>query len=278
MDRVAEELGLDPDWFSWVAAINLFAPHSFTVAQFMRIFPYGSAQVNQAHLASAVRQGYLTDDGQGEFRATELGMNLAVFRCFQAANDAIAPLRPMPADDLQRLVNLLARIVDAAFATPQPPSPFIMAHKRDSYERLGMKDSVEGFAARCLELEGYRDDCYIATWQAHRIEGHAWEVLDQFTRDGALTIDILHAKTSRREVTQQTHIEDVHDLVARGWVIEYAGMYQPTDEGRRVRAEAEALTDKYFFAPWARLNESELAELASLASQLRDGLKSSSEQ
>jgi hypothetical protein len=37
--------------------------------------------------------------------------------------------------------------------------------------------------------------------------------------------------------------------------------------------EAEAQTDEYFFAPWSCLKESELAELSSLASQLRDGLK-----
>lgn len=47
----------------------------------------------------------------------------------------------------------------------------------------------------------------------------------------------------------------------------------PTAEGKRIREEAEALTDKYFFAPWSCLIESEMGELSSLASQLRDGLK-----
>jgi hypothetical protein len=42
---------------------------------------------------------------------------------------------------------------------------------------------------------------------------------------------------------------------------------------RSIREEAEALTDKYFFAPWSRLRDSELNELASLAGQLRDGLQ-----
>ena len=40
-----------------------------------------------------------------------------------------------------------------------------------------------------------------------------------------------------------------------------------TSAGRQARAEVEA------FAPWSCLNESELEELASLANQLRDGLK-----
>jgi hypothetical protein len=43
------------------------------------------------------------------------------------------------------------------------------------------------------------------------------------------------------------------------------------DYSRRVTVEAE--TERLFFLPWSCLNESELEELASLAGQLRDGLK-----
>jgi hypothetical protein len=46
-------------------------------------------------------------------------------------------------------------------------------------------------------------------------------------------------------------------------------MYQPTAEGKRIHDEAEALTDRYFFAPWGCLSESELEDLSSLAGQLR---------
>lgn len=274
MDQAATELGLEPDWFSWVAAINLFVPHPFTLAQFMRVFPYGLAQVNEARFAAAIRQGYLTSQGQGEYCATPLGENVAISRVFQAANRAITPLHPMPEEALQRLIDLLAHIVDAAFATPELSSPFIMSHKRASYERLGMKDSIKGFVARCLELEGYRDDAYITTWQARQIEGHAWEVLDQLSRDGALAFDALHARLSGRGVPPDVHAEDVLALIGRGWVKESAGVLQITLAGKQVRAAVEAQTERLFFAPWTSLNESELEELASLASQLRDGLKS----
>lgn len=40
-----------------------------------------------------------------------------------------------------------------------------------------------------------------------------------------------------------------------------------------VPTQEAPLTDKCSLAPWTCLNESELEELASLASQLRDGLK-----
>lgn len=59
----------------------------------------------------------------------------------------------------------------------------------------------------------------------------------------------------------------------RGWLEAYAGVYRVTDKGKRIHEETEALTDKYFFAPWSCLNESDLEELWSLASQLRGGLR-----
>ena len=49
-------------------------------------------------------------------------------------------------------------------------------------------------------------------------------------------------------------------------------MYRVTDKGNRIHEETEALTDKYFFALWSCLNESELEELFDLSTQLRDGL------
>ncbi|MCE7859563.1 MAG: hypothetical protein DYG86_07225 [Chloroflexi bacterium CFX2] len=272
MDKAAEELGLSPDYFSWVAAVNLFAPDSFTLAEFMRIFPYGLQQVNEARLVSAVEQGFLTLDGQGQYRATELGINTAVHRVFQAANESIVSLRPMPEEALNRLVNLLTRIANVALGMPEPPIQFTTSHKRRSYDRIGMRDSVPGFVGRCLEMEGYRDDAYITIWQAHRIDGHAWEVLDCLSQNDTLTFDDLHEKTNRRGVTREVHAEDVQELAKRGWVDDASGKIQITSAGRQVRAEVEAETERLFFAPWACLSESELEELASLASQLRDGL------
>ena len=273
MDKIAAELSLPPDYFTWVAAIWLFGAEPFTIAQYMRVFPYGLSQANEARFSSAIRDGYLTSAGRGSYQATERGMTAAT-RPFRAANDSIAPLRPMPEERLERLVNLLARLSDASFGMPEPPSHFILTHKRELYRRMGMKESLAGFVAHCLELEGHRDDCYIETWGAQQVEGHAWDVVDLLSRGEALTFDDLHDKTSRRGVTREVHAGDVKELARRGWVEEGSGKIQITSEGKQVRAEVEAETERLFFAPWSCLNESELEELANLASQLREGLGS----
>jgi hypothetical protein len=275
-DKAAQELSLPPGYYAWVTAIWLFDSNPFSITQFMRYFPYGLAQVNDERLASAVGQGYLASDDQGKFRATESGITAAL-RLIQTGNNDMAALTPMPKESLRTLGNLLARISDAASSTPEPPAHVLIKAKRDCYQRTGTFATLEGFPAYCLLLEGHRDDCYFATWSAHGVEGHTWEVLDALSQGDGLAFDDLHAKLSRRGVTEEVHEGDVRELARRGWAEESSGVVKATEAGKQVRAEVEAETERLFFAPWSSLNEFELEELSSLASQLRDGLKSSSE-
>ena len=271
-DKAAEELSLPSGYYAWVTVIWLFDANPFSIAQFMRYFPYGLAQVNDERLTTAVQQGYLASDGQGKYRATEAGRTAAI-RLIQTGNNDMATLTPMPKESLRTLGNLLARISDTAFNSPEPPAHVLIKAKRDLYQRTGTFAALEGIPAHCLLLEGHRDDCYFAAWNAHGVEGHAWEVLDVLSQSDALAFADLHAKLSRRGVTEEVHAGDVRELVGRGWAEESSGVVKATEAGKQVRAEVEAETERLFFAPWSCLNESELEELASLASQLRDGLK-----
>ena len=273
-DKAAEELALPPSFYNWVTAIWLLDTKPFTVTEFMRYLPYGLAHVNEGSFAAAVQQGYLTSDSEGAYRATESGRTAAA-RLMQAGEEVMAALTPMPKESLRRLGNLLARISDAAFELPEPPAHVLIKVKRDLYQRAGTFAVLEGFIAHCLMLEGHRDDCYFATWNAHGVQGHAWEVLDCLSQNDALTFDDLHAKLSRRGVTEEVHAKDVKELVGRGWVKKSSGVVQITSAGKQVRAEVEAETERLFFLPWSCLNESELEDLFNLSTQLRDSLRDS---
>ena len=271
-DKAAEELSLPANFYAWVMVIWLFDTSPFTVSQHMRYFPYGLAQANDERLTSAVQQGYLASDGQGTYRATEIGRTAAL-RLMQAGDEVMAALTPIPKESLRMLGHLLARISDAALNSPEPPAHVLIKAKLDLYQRAGAFAVFEGAVAHTLLLEGRRDDCYIATWSALRVEGHAWEVLDFLSQNDALTFAELHEKLSRRGVTEEVHAEDVRELARRGWVEESSGVVKATEACKQVRVEVEAETERLFFLPWSCLNESELEELSGLASQLRDGLK-----
>lgn len=274
--KAAKDLSLPAGYFTWVQAIWLFDAEPFTVTQFMRYFPYGLAQVNDERFASAVQQGYLASNGQGVYRATESGRSSAL-RLIQAGIDLTATLTPLPKELLRTLGNLLARISGEAFHSPEPPVHVLIKAKQDFYERTGAFAVLEGVATYCLMLEGHRDDCYFATWSAHGVEGHAWEVIDVLSQNDALTFDDLHHKLSGRGVMREIHIADLRELIKRGWVEEESEKYQITHARRKVREDVEAETERLFFAPWSCLNESELEDLSNLAEQLRDGLRSLNE-
>lgn len=270
--KAAQELSLPPGYFHWAAAIWLFDANPFTVTQFMQYFPYGLAQVNEEYFTSAVRQGYLVSDGQGHFGATETGKAVAT-RLIQVGNAVITTLTPLPKKALRALGDLLARISDAAMEAPEPRERFLITAKRNLYQRMNIFPTLEGFLGHCLELEGFRDDCYIATWSAYRVDGHTWEVLDMLSRGESLIFADLHKKLSGRGVPEDVHARDVKELIRLGWVEEISGWYQITSSGRLTRDQVEAETDRLFFAPWAGLNEADLGDLACFAVRMRDGLR-----
>jgi hypothetical protein len=272
MDKTATEMELKSDWSTWLFAIWVFGSEPITTANFMRIFPYGLARLNEERFAFAVQHGYLVSDGKDGFIPTGFGMK-AAHKVWRAAGDSLAALKPMPEAQMEKAFDYLARLGDAALSSPEPPSHYFMAHKRENYQNFEVVNPLERFIVLFGELSAYRDDMYVATWGAHGVEGHAWEVLDFLSHGDAVTFADLQKKLNRRGVTEDIHVRDVKELIGRGWVEESSGVYQITSTGRQVRAEVEAETERLFFAPWSCLNGSELEELASLASQLRDGLK-----
>lgn len=272
MDKAATEMELKPDWSTWLFAIWLFGSEPITTANFMRIFPYGLAHHNEERFVSAAQHGYLISDGKNGYIPTELGMKAAQ-RVWRAAGDSLATLKPMPEEQMEKAFDYLARLCESAISTPEPPSHYFMSHKRRNYKSFQILYPLERFIVLFGELAAYRDDMYVATWGAHGVEGHAWEMLDFLSHSDSMTFADLHEKLSRRGVTEEVHAEDVRELARRGWVEESSGVVKATEAGTQVRAKVEAETERLFFAPWSCLNESEFEELSSLASQLRDELK-----
>lgn len=150
---------------------------------------------------------------------------------------------------------------------PIPPPHFFISHKKEDYQRFGAIYPLERFVVRFGELSAYRDDSHIAAWQAHNIEGHAWEVLTYLWRGEFASADTWYEKLGFRRIPHEIYSRDLEELAARGWAQEEGGDYHMTAEGKRNRQEADEMTDRYFFAPWACLSEKEQADLFNLATR-----------
>jgi predicted transcriptional regulator len=276
LDKAVAEMDLEPGWITWLWGYSLFGPESFSTAAYMRIRPYGSARVNEARFASAVRQGLLTVNSQNEYLLSEKGKHF-MNRILQAANTSITHLQPIPIDDLQKMADYTKRLVEASLAASEPPSKFgTIGYHRNVHpgQDAQLLRLVLHYVAT---LSQYRDASHLAAWQDHNMAGYEWSLLTSIWRDEANTLEALHAEMGPSIFTRDEIFGVLADLLNRGWIEEESGQYQTTAEGKRIRQEAEDLTDHYFFHPWACLNEREQAELLGLAIQLRDGLKKSME-
>ena len=58
--------------------------------------------------------------------------------------------------------------------------------------------------------------------------------------------------------------EVITQLEKLGWVSQDAGRYVTTNEGRRIREEAEQETDRIYFRPWESLESNEFEQLENL--------------
>ena len=274
IEKFAEESHLSSGYWSWGPAIILFPDETISSAQWMRIFPYGIPQTINGRLASATEGGYLVQDGDG-FRSTEKG-KAAAHQGLQALADGIAHLHPLPPNDLQRLVDYLVRLSDASFAAPEPPPKFCLTHYKNYKSTFdGNAPLIRLFVHYFKELDFYRMDSHMAAWRSHNLEGNRWEVFSEVWGGKNNTLDKIFDELSFRGITRDEYASILQELVERGWVQQDGETYQPTAEGKRLREEAEALTDRYFFAAWSCLSKSELEDLFSLSTQLRDGLKKS---
>lgn len=271
-ESTAAELGLEPGWQTLIWAIALFDNEPFSTKSFMRIRPYGSKQVNEARFISAAKQGNLMLVSDNEYVSTEKG-KYVMSRLLQAMEDSIAPLQPVPAADLQKILDYVKRLLDATLVMPEPPSKFAMNRYYKNIHPGQDAQPLRLLVHYIGSLDQYRGAAHIASWESHNIKGYEWSAFTSIWRKEADTLDALYEEMGASVFTREEILEALQDLLARGWIAETAGNYQVTSEGANVRQEAEDMTDRLFFVPWSCLNESELEELSHLAEQLRDGLK-----
>ncbi len=272
MERAAAELNL-PEWYGWLLPAWVFDPEPISAARLRVRSPYTSARLFNERLANAARQGLLrlVAGTENEYRLTELGRQAAE-RVIGAAYAKMAMLQPLPPAELERLADLLLRLVKSCLTAPEPPGKWCIHLSRRTNSGSGAP-VVARIDQYLTDLASYRDDAHLAAWQPYEIDGHAWEAFTLLWRGEASTLDDLCQRLSgRRGYLRDEYGQAMEDLIQRGWVAEGAGAYQVTPLGKEIRQTAEETTDRYFYAPWSCLSQEETEELRNLLMRLRDAL------
>lgn len=267
----AEQCGIPPgSYFGWMLVEPGVAPVPISAESLAVRGPYTSAALNAERLAESARLGLLTSAGPGEYYLTEAGL-AATRRIFGAAYASMAPLHPLPDAGLQRLADLLRRIVEATQVAPEPPGKwsFRLSRRIDPGQDAPTLVWIDQYLS---DLNAYRDDSYLAAWRPYNISGANWEAFTLLWRGAARTLDEVYERLAFRGHARSTYAAALIDLVIRGWLEVDGDGYRVTAAGQAVRQEAEAATDRYFYAPWKCLDEQEVEQLRKLLEGVRDGL------
>jgi hypothetical protein len=274
IDHAAEEIGIPfGEWYGWLMASRIFEPDPVSAARLAVRSAYTSPARLAEGLMKGVRLGLLepaADESAGEYRLTAAG-HAAVQRLIDTAYAAMTPLRPLPQADLDRLANLLYRLVLASLAAPEPPGKWCLRTARH-YDPGESAPAMVRMDQYLSDLYAYRDDAHLAAWRPHGTSGQAWDALTQLWRGAAATPEELATRLARRGYRAEDYALALAHLASRGWARESGGRWHITEAGQAVREEAEAATDHYFYAPWACLDAAEQSALADLLMGLRDGL------
>jgi hypothetical protein len=75
----------------------------------------------------------------------------------------LAGLQPLPAAELDQLLSLLKRVVEAAVETPEPPRKWAtMMRKMYGLKPPAGSCRLWWFIKYCMDLGAYRDDAHLA--------------------------------------------------------------------------------------------------------------------
>ncbi len=253
--------------FMLLQAAN-FDPAPVSSKAIHRRYPYAVVSNWAEPLAKLAKKGLLAADGDGDYYLTDNGRS-ALTRFLDTFRNHLGAVETDL--DLDRLVTLLNRIVNACLNAPEPPGTvaITLSHKLMPAENASALAKIDQFLD---DLNAFRDDAHLATFAPHDISGHGWELFTYLWRGDAANAAEMAEKAGFRGHDEAAYTAVLDDLVTRGWVMADGDHFVPTTAGKEIREAAEVRTDRYFHLPWTALSLAETEELRTLMTGLNEQL------
>jgi hypothetical protein len=244
----------------------------FSIEDFQKRDPFSNRERFERSFARFDVKGWIAPIPNERYLVTESARE-GVRQIIQAGDEQLNDFQSISAADLERLVQLLRKIVKENEMAPEPP------HKWAIFKRFRVANDKSPLIVQVreslMDLLAYRDDSYLSATRPHFGQaGIIWSVLESLCNGDAVTAEQMAEAISLRGYDVEDYEVAIQAAVEIGWVevADVAGTYRPAQTGRELREKVEQLTDEYFFHPWSVLKERELAELYELLTRLRDQL------
>ena len=244
------------------------APQPITLDIYSKRNPYANPNGIESLLTAIANDGYLAQDSAGGYTLTEKGVN-AINATNAAFYKRINELNQFPADKLKELTGLLGKLVDSCSKADLVNGRLSFEISRNSHPKVEA-DALAQIDQHIDDMNAFRDDSHISAWTPSGVNGHTWETLSFVWNGEANTVEKLVERLPFRNYTAEDFTKTLDDLTQRGWVEPGEDGYKVTETGKKIREDAEAETDKNFYAPWASLSDDELAKLEDLLNELKE--------
>lgn len=262
-----------PAWF--LVQAEEFDPEPLSVETIRLRAVWSSESIVRALLDLMASEQWLDRVGE-DYYLTELG-RVMIRSLSERRRLILTPLTPLvghlSADETKPIERLMRHILDASLEHPEPPGTWSIAHSR---RRAPFDDAPTVFKLfqYCADFNAYRDDAHMAAFQPLGVEAYSWEAFTLVWNEKAFTARTIADLLPHRGYSWSEYQTGLRNIAGRGWVqTNESEIYTMTPEGRKIREEAEHLTDQYFFGAWSCLTESEIEELYQRMSTLKTKLE-----
>jgi ribosomal protein S19E (S16A) len=257
-----------------IAIVN--EPIPLAVDDYLRAAPYLNPDRATQLLTDATEAGFLASGNGSGFTITDSGRE-----AMDEVNDVfyryLDELDVLPEEGMDTLAGLLKQLVKNSLKADEPADKWAIVnmhnfHPKAEYAPLAKIDQYLD------DLNAFRDDAHIASWQSYGLSGRTWETLSFVWQDQASSAAELVEKLPFRGFDEAAYAQSLTELTERGWVQETPEGFRVTEKGQSVRQEAEDVTNRTFFEPWAVLDHAEQTRLRRLLIRLKIDLQDLAEE
>ncbi|MCI0709080.1 MAG: hypothetical protein L0154_02860 [Chloroflexi bacterium] len=256
------------NWFFLWIALEV-EPDPVSAASLAIQNPYGSLQNPQNQLSQLAEGGYLDVVGDHQYRLSAKGREKLLYG-IDVLNDNVAKLSLLDEAKIARIDTLLGKFVNNALNEERVAHPNSLKRNHTSYPGDGVAPIVRIFHY-LTDVGAYADDAHMETWRWNNdgVDGPTWETLSLLWKDGLNTAAQVQERLPNRGHSVEVYENAFKKLVKLGWV---SGEHTITEEGQKVRDEAEAQTKDNYFAPLEKMGD-EADELLGLLIELKAAIE-----
>lgn len=271
MIKAIEKSGLEPPaWYTLVLINGLSEPVGLD--QFQALNPFMSMEGLKERIQLGFDKGYIEADADTEaYRLTKAGRNAATHP-FDIVHKKLDNTQPIEAKQLNRLAELLAKIIESTVTAKRPAAKHNLLRSRTTHpgSKAGPVTLIDQYITDFL---AYRDDAHNAAWLPHGCSAQAWDTLTAVWRKENEDIDGLVERFEARGYTRESLTAAIEESEGLGWLKSSDGKLEVTKTGAKLRQDTEDLTNEYFFGPWSSLSDAERQEFEELLTAYNTAIK-----